>query len=159
MSYNNRSLCHTGKIKCYLRNMFNLLYFIYFLLNIFIVVHYSCPSFSLLAPLHPSHCLAPQAILTQSSMSMGQSQIFLVQSLPILSMLIPLLPTLWSLSVLVFMPLVLFCSFVCFVDQVPLISENIGYQSYTACLISLSIILSSSIHSVASFFLLCSIPL
>ena len=55
------------------------------------------------------------------------------------------------------MSLVQFCSFVCFVDWVPLIHEIIWYLSFTAWLILLSIMLSSSIHDVAqgisSFFL------
>ena len=40
------------------------------------------------------------------------------------------------------MSLVLLCSFVCFVHYVPLIGEIIWYLSFTAWLISLSIILS-----------------
>ena len=63
---------------------------------------------------------------------------------------------------LVSMPLLLFCQYVCFIDQVPLIGEIIWYLSFATWLISLSIILSSSIHAVekgrGSFFLLCSIP-
>ena len=58
---------------------------------------------------------------------------------------------------LVSMPLVLFCSFVYFIHQVPLIGEIILYLSFATQLISLSIMLSSSIHAVAkgrsSFFL------
>ena len=52
---------------------------------------------------------------------------------------------------------------VCFVDYVPLLGEIIWYLSFTTWVISLSIMLSSSIHAVAkcrsSFFLLHSIPL
>ena len=58
---------------------------------------------------------------------------------------------------LVSMPLVLFCSFACFVHWVPLIGEIIWYLSFTTWLISLSLILSSSILAVtkgrSSFFL------
>ena len=43
--------------------------------------------------------------------------------------------------------LVLFCSFVCFVDQVPLIGEIIWCLSFILWLISLSIMLSRSIHA------------
>ena len=61
------------------------------------------------------------------------------------------------------MSLILFCSLICFVDQVPLIGEIIWYLSFITSQISHSIMLSSSIHAVAkgmnSFFLLCSIPL
>ena len=45
--------------------------------------------------------------------------------------------------------LLLFCSLVCFVDQVPLIGEIIWYFSFTTWLISLRIILSSFIQAVA----------
>ena len=55
------------------------------------------------------------------------------------------------------MSLVLFCSLVCFADQVLLISDIIWYLSLTAWLVSLSIMLSKSTHAVAkgrsSFFL------
>ena len=58
--------------------------------------------------------------------------------------------------------LVLFCSLLCFVDYIPLIGEIIRYLSFTAWLISLSIMLSSSIHAVTkdrnSFFLLWNTP-
>ena len=62
------------------------------------------------------------------------------------------------------MPMVLFCSLVYFVCQITLISEIIWYLSFTAWLISLSIMLSSSTHAVAKgrssfFLLLCSILL
>ena len=54
-------------------------------------------------------------------------------------------------------PLVLFCSFVCLVDKVPLTGEIIWHLSFTAWFISLSIKLSSSIHAVMkdgnSFFI------
>ena len=46
------------------------------------------------------------------------------------------------------MSLVLFCSLICFVDKVPLIGEIIWYLSFSVWLISLSIMLSSSIHAV-----------
>ena len=63
------------------------------------------------------------------------------------------------------MSLVIFCLPFSFVDYVPVKGEIIWYLSLTAWLISLSIVLSSSIHAVAkgrsSFFLLLqhSIPL
>ena len=53
--------------------------------------------------------------------------------------------------------LVIFCVLVSFVDYVPVKGEVIWYSSFTAWLISLSIMLSSSIHAVvkvrSSFFL------
>ena len=55
------------------------------------------------------------------------------------------------------MPQVIFCLLVCLDDEVILIGEIIWYLSFTVWLISLSIMLSSSIHAVAkgrsSFFL------
>ena len=45
------------------------------------------------------------------------------------------------------MSLVIFCLLVCFVDYVPVKGEIIWYLSLTAWLISLSIMLSSSIHA------------
>ena len=55
------------------------------------------------------------------------------------------------------MSLVIFCLLFSFVDYVPVKGEIIGYLSVTSWLISLSIMLSSSIHAVAkgisSFFL------
>ena len=53
--------------------------------------------------------------------------------------------------------LVIFCFIVCFVEWAPLIGEIIWYSSFNAWLISLSIMLSKSIHAVvkaqSSFFL------
>ena len=61
------------------------------------------------------------------------------------------------------MSLVIFCLLFSSVDYVPVKGEIIWYLSLTIGLISLSIMLSSSIHAVAkgisSFFLLCRIPL
>ena len=57
---------------------------------------------------------------------------------------------------LISMSLVIFCLLFSFVDYIPVKGEIIWYLSLTACLISLSIMLSSSIHAVAkgisSFF-------
>ena len=61
------------------------------------------------------------------------------------------------------MTLVLFCSFVCFLNWVPVIDEIIWNLYFADWLISLSIILSSSNHTIekgrSSFFLLYSILL
>ena len=59
---------------------------------------------------------------------------------------------------------VIFCLFVWIVDYVPPLGLIIWYLFFPVWLISLSIMLSRSIHAVArvgapSFFLLCSIPL
>ena len=75
----------------------------------------------------------------------------------------PCSPLVTDSLLLISMSLVIFCLLVCFVDYVPLIGEIIWYLSFTTWLISLSIMLSRSIHAVAkgrsSFFLLHSIPL
>ena len=59
---------------------------------------------------------------------------------------------------LISMSLVIFCLLFSFVDYVPVKGEIIWYLSFTAWLISLSIMLSSSIHAIArgrsSFFFL-----
>ena len=59
------------------------------------------------------------------------------------------------------MPLVLFCSLVYFVHQIPLISDITWYFPFSDWLISLSIMLSRSIHAIVkggnSFFILCCI--
>ena len=53
--------------------------------------------------------------------------------------------------------LIIYCLLVCFIDQVLLIGEIIWYLFFTARLISLSVMLSSSIHALvkgrSSFFL------
>ena len=96
----------------------------------------------------PHHCLCPWVLST----------CFLTWPFPFFYPL-PLssLPSGYCQFVLCFHIASSFCSFVCFVDYVPFIGEIIWYLSFTAWLISLSIILSSSIHAVAkgrsSFFL------
>ena len=61
----------------------------------------------------------------------------------------PFASPLVTLSVFFFsMSLVIPCSVVCFVDYVLLIGEIIWHLSYTAWLISLSIMLTNSIHAV-----------
>ena len=82
-------------------------------------------------------------------------------AIPLLSPIIPLPTSPCSLVTVSFffisMSLVIFCLLVCFVDSVPLTGEIIWCFSITIWLISLSIMLSSSIHDVAkgrsSFFL------
>ena len=69
----------------------------------------------------------------------------------------PLSPLVTVLLFLISMSLVIFCLLDCFVDYVPVKGEIIWYLSLTTWLISLSIMLSRSIHAVAkgrsSFFL------
>ena len=99
---------------------------------------------------------SPPALL---SVPMSPLFMFLCLPLPLLSSIIPLPPSpLVTVSVFhVSMLLVLFCSLVCFVHSIPLICEIVWYLSFTAWLISLSIMLSSSTHAVtkgrSSFFL------
>ena len=108
----------------------------------------SCPSHPQTAPtVNPTHCLCPWVLYTVS-----------------LTWLFPFFPLLFpSPSLLVIVSLfcismspVLFFLFLCFVDQVPLRGEIIWHLSFTTWLISLSIMLSSSIHAVvkgrSSFF-------
>ena len=112
----------------------------------FIVVQLQLSPFSHYSPLsYPlPHSILPPPLL---SMSMGPSYIFLDLTLPPFSPVTPLLSPLVTVCSL-FPSLVLFCALVCFVDQVPLIGEIIWYLSFTAWIISLSIMLSSSIHAV-----------
>ena len=102
--------------------------------------------------------LPPESILTPLSVPMGPLFMSLDLPLPLLSSFILLPPPLITVSLaFTSVSLVLFCYFVYFVDQVPLISEIMWYLSLTTWLSSLSIMLSSSIHAVAkgisSFFL------
>ena len=64
---------------------------------------------------------------------------------------------LWSLSACSQFQCLWLCLLICFLDYVPIKGEIIWYLSFIACLISHSILLSSSIHAVAkgrsSFFL------
>ena len=109
--------------------------------------------------------LLPQAIPTLLSVTMGHSYMVLDYSLLLLSIILPHPPfPLGSLRLSpLSMYLVLFCSLVYFVQLIPLISKTIWYLSFTAWLISLSIIVSSCIMLSqrigipSSFFLLHSI--
>ena len=118
---------------------------------------YSCPSFSPFSLLCSSHHLLPQSIPHCCHVHASFTLVLLLVPSPS-SHYYPHLPSpLVTVSLfLVSMPLVLFCSLVYFVHQVPLIGEIIWYLSFTDQLISLSIIFSSSIHAVekgrSSFF-------
>ena len=138
--------------------------FIFILLCFLLLFSYSCPYFPplLFHALPTTHL--PLSILPHIVFVHGS-----YIHVPCLTLLpFPCYPPSPSLLVTVSlffisMSLVIFCLFVCFVDQVPLIGEIIWYLSFTAQLISLSIILYSSIYAVAkgrsSFFVLRSITL
>ena len=116
---------------------------------------YNFPTFFAIAlPCPVPKSLLPQSIPTPLSMPMTPLFMFLDLPLPLLSPL----PSLVTVSLIfICKSLVLFCSFVCFVDQLPLIGEIRWYLSCIDCLISLNIMTSSSIHAVvkgrSSFFL------
>ena len=104
---------------------------------------------------HPSHphllpCFHPLLVLSMLS--------FIVIPENPSSRLSPPTSPLVTVSLFLFsMFLVIFWLLVCFVDYVPVKGEIIWYLSLTPWLISLSIMLSSSIHAVAkgrSFFFL-----
>ena len=139
-----------------MKNSDGLYFFIYFL-NFLLLFNYTCPHFPpLLSPALPSSTFhiqfSPQPLL---SLSMGPVYIFLDLLFPLLS---PLLSGHCHFVLYFHDPgsILFSCLF-------PLIGEIIWYLSFTTWLISLSLILSNSIHAVAkgrsSFFLLLSIPL
>ena len=107
---------------------------------------YSCPSFSpfaLLPPAHPpcSHSQSHTVVHVHGSFR------FFDKSLPLLSTITPSpRPSGSCQSVPCFRASGLFCSSVYFVHQIPLISDIIWYLFFINGLISLSIMLSSSIH-------------
>ena len=110
---------------------------------------YSCPNFPLLlSPTSPNthaHSQSPPCGLcpwAPYTCSLTQPFPFFFHHLPLPSSLVTV--SLFFIS----MFLVLFCSFVCFIDQVTFLGEIIWYLPFTASLISLSIMLSSSIHAV-----------
>ena len=126
------------------------LFFLFFLFSLF----YCCSStvVSIFTPPWTPCCTHPCLLslnLPPLALSMCPLYMFLDGSSPIF----PHYPSpapLWSLSVcFLFQCFWLYFACVCFVDQVPLIGEIICYLSFTAWLISLSIMLSSSIHAVA----------
>ena len=106
---------------------------------------------------HPSHPHLPPLIPALLVQSMCPSQMFL-KTLPSFPPIIPSqLPTGYCQIVLNFNVSGYISFLVCFVDQVPMISDIIWYLSFTTWLISLSIMLSRSIHAavkgMSSFFL------
>ena len=119
---------------------------------------YNCLHFLPTTPLQPQ--LAPLPTLDPTPVWFCPSVLYTCsrKPCPLFPPLSPPTSPLVTVSLfLISMSLVIFCLLICFVDQVPLISEIIRCVSFTACLISLSIMFSRSIHAVAkgrsSFFL------
>ena len=110
---------------------------------------------------HPSHPHLPPSILpsfgfVQDSFIHVPENTSLFPSPPLPP---PTSPLVTVSLFLISMSLVIFCLLFSFVDYVPVKGEIIWYLSLTTWLISLSIMLSSSIHAIAkgisSFFSLC----
>ena len=131
--------------------------YIYFILNI-LLFYYSCPNFTPLALLHPSQPLLPQPIPPPCCLHPWViHSCSLTSAFPFFQPLSPsLLPFGHCQSVPCFQAsgsILL----VCFIHQVSLTGEIIWCSSFTAWLISLSIMLSSCIHAVTkgrTFFFL-----
>ena len=141
-------------------------YILYFFI-LFYFIFYCCSSTVVSIPPFPpptSHPQFPALIpFPPLVLSMCPLQQFLKTLPPCPLLSLPTSPMVTVSLFLISMSLIIFHLFVCFVDQVPLIGEIIWYLSFTAWLISLSIMLSSSIHAkqrvgFPSFFLLHSIP-
>ena len=130
----------TGNILCHLVSSFFLL-----LLLLFNYSHHHYLPIILLLPIHPP-TFNPTAPL---SFSMGPLYVSLDDPSPSFPCYpLPLSPLVTVTLLFITMALLLFCSLVCFADQVPLIGEVIWYFSCTTWLTSLSIMVSSSIHAV-----------
>ena len=134
------------------------LYFFYFLFNCFNFLN-CCSStvVSIFTPICPILASAPQTY-PMLVLSMCPLYMFLDDLSPSFLCYTPSTSPLFTVSLFfISMFLVIFCLLVCFVDQVPPIGDMIRYLSFAAWLISLSIMLSRSIHAVtkgrSSFFL------
>ena len=134
----------------------------FFFLNVLII--FSSFFFLLLFKYSCLHLLPTLAIPTSDlqyyptlALSVGPLYMFLDNLSPFFPINPSHLPSGYCQFILYLTSLVLFCSLVCFVDQVPLIGEMIWYLSFTAWLTSLSLMLSRFNHAVAkgrsSFFL------
>ena len=133
-----------------------ILFFLFFFKNYFIVVqvqlsaltpHHSHPSHPHLSPLLPT----PLGFVHVSFIAVPKN----LPPIPPLSL--PTSPMVTVSLFLISMSLVIFCLLFSSIAYVPVKGEIIWYLSLTTWLISLSIMLSSSIHAVAkgrsSFFL------
>ena len=113
--------------------------FCFFICSFFHFFHY-CPN-TVVPHFSPllSLALPPQSILTPLSMPMDPLYMFLDLPLHLPSCYTPPPSPLVTVSLFfISMPLVIFCSFVCFVDQVPLKGEIIWYLSFTTGLFHLA---------------------
>ena len=122
---------------------------IYFIFKFFIVVQVQLSPFSPHTSHHPTHPTSHPQSYPPLALSMGPLFMFLDDIDHSFSCYPP--PPSALVTVRLFfisMPLVLFCLLACFVDQVPLIGKIIWYVCFTVWLISLSIMLSRSIHVV-----------
>ena len=119
-------------------------------LNIlFLLFKYSCLHLHTSILPHPSHPHLPPSNLPPSALSICPLYMFLNGPSPIIPHYPSLPSSLVTISLFfISMTLVVFCLFVCFIDYVPVKGEIIWYLSLTIWLISLSIMLSSSIHAV-----------
>ena len=110
--------------------------------SFFFLLSHLCPCCS---PLPPSP-QTPQSTSTPLSVPMSPLCGFLDLPLPLPHCPPPPSPLVTVSLFFICMSLVLFCSFACFGDYIPLIGEIIWYLSFTAWLISLSIMLSRSLY-------------
>ena len=161
----NFNQCHM--IWVVLDYVFHLLYYLPFIYFIFVLLFkYSCLHFHPTMATCPTHPCLPPLNLPSLTLSICLLYMFLDGHIRV----IPYYPSPPSSLVTVslffiLMSLIVFCLLVCFFYYVSLIlGEIISYFSFTAWLISFSIMLSSSIHAVVkvgapSFSLLRSIPL
>ena len=140
------------------------IYFLFFLLfkinALFSFKHFYCYSITVVCifsqPLHPTPAKPPSLPHLYPPPWFGPCVLYSSSSKP----LSPLSPPHFPLAIvrlfLTSMSVVIFCLLFSFVDYVPVKGEIIWYLSLTAWLISLSIMLSSSIHAIAkgisSFF-------
>ena len=133
------------------------LHFIFlFILSFLLLFNYSCPHFSPITLPWPTYL--PRSILPIVLVHGSFIQVPWLDPSPSFPHYPPPRSPLAIVRLfLVSMSLGIFCLFFSFVDYVPVKGDIIWYLSLTAWLISLSIMLSSSIHAVtkgrSSFFL------
>ena len=123
--------------------------------NFLLLFNYSCVPF--LPSLHPNPAEPPSLPHLNPPPGFGPCVLYSSSCNPLSSLSPPHYPLTTVRLFLTSMSLVIFCLLFSSVDYVPVNGEIIWYLSLTAWLISLSIMLSSSIHAVAkgmsSFFL------
>ena len=124
-------------------NPVQLYYFLKCFLNYFIVVQLQFSAFSPHPCPHPSQTQLPP-LLPPPTLGFVH-----VSRTPFSPLFLPLSPLAIVRLFLISMSLVIFCLLFSSVDYVPVKGEIIWYLSLTAWLISLTIMLSSSIHAVA----------